>query len=559
MNNVLLGILAPLTGIAFGFLILEALCSALIRSKWITGERYEVSIIKIIRNAPHWFWIIGIASLMRLPILGLDKFWFDEAFTWLAAKPGSNMWQAIIGDDHPPLWTLIQALNERLLGGSEFAFRLPAAILGIACVWLVWRIAIELKLDRKTAFVAGILAALMPGAIYVSQDGRMYALFGFAVLVALLAVMRSEWWLFSIAGVVLVYTQNTGVMYVFALGLTALLIYRKARPIHRKASVWAIARIVLAWIPWVPVLLFQTEALKTAFWESPLTPVNSLFPILQTTMGFRVPQSLQIITYGVGLGLTAIGLWVSRPWLFISYKPLFVQRTVQDGNWSWYEWMPYKVYKRYIPTDNALLYLSVVFGGPLMMALVSIALGRSIYVYRPMIASGMLLALPWAYALMHLKPDNRLVARIVAVVAFAFALYGHFTGPRQDALAWVQPIVSRFRAGDAVFFTQATSEVLYGHYLPASIPQFVRYYDGDLLALTGSTQEAFHFARLQSLHDLVSLGYKRAFIVVTMTPLTRRDELDFIDDMDAHYTLTTLHRDDVPGLGYEAIYETVLQ
>ena len=116
-----------------------------------------------------------VATIPRLATLGMESLWFDESFTWLVVKPGTDFWHAVLGDDHPPLWSMVQWLNVRLFGGSEFAFRLPAMLFSIACVLLIYVIALQVTSHRPTALIAGLFTALLPGSVYFGQDGRMYA------------------------------------------------------------------------------------------------------------------------------------------------------------------------------------------------------------------------------------------------------------------------------------------------------------------------------------------------------------------------------------------------
>ena len=78
-----------------------------------------------------------LAAVLRLSTLGLQSFWFDEAFTPLHVLHPSLVttleWVPKT-ENTPPLWYLIEWFDYRLLGNGEFALRLPSAIAGIALV-----------------------------------------------------------------------------------------------------------------------------------------------------------------------------------------------------------------------------------------------------------------------------------------------------------------------------------------------------------------------------------------------------------------------------------------
>src|SRR6185369_16440684 len=120
-------------------------------------------------------------------------------------------------------WYAIEWANVRIFGPSEFALRLPAAVCSIIAVLLVWRLALAIDFDRRTAFIAGLMAAILPGALYYAQDARMYPLLSCFVLGAALAAIRENWVAFAICGAGAMYTQNLGALYIGAMGLAILI------------------------------------------------------------------------------------------------------------------------------------------------------------------------------------------------------------------------------------------------------------------------------------------------------------------------------------------------
>src|SRR3984893_5771672 len=87
---------------------------------------------------PSWWPLAALtllAALLRLSTLGLQSFWFDEAFTRvhvLHASLSSTLSSVVHTENTPPLWYLISWLDGRVLGTGEVALRLPSALAGIA-------------------------------------------------------------------------------------------------------------------------------------------------------------------------------------------------------------------------------------------------------------------------------------------------------------------------------------------------------------------------------------------------------------------------------------------
>jgi mannosyltransferase len=170
-------------------------------------------------------WMLIFAALLRFPTLAAESLWYDETFTAFVAKlPMANFWPAVRGDVHPPLYYLIEWVNIRLLGSSEFAMRLPSAIFGLIAVYLIYRLTLVIGFERRVALMAGLFIAVFPAMIYYSQEARMYTLLLCCVLGAAWAAMERRWAYFGLCCLGAAYSQNLGVFYVAALGLMALFI-----------------------------------------------------------------------------------------------------------------------------------------------------------------------------------------------------------------------------------------------------------------------------------------------------------------------------------------------
>jgi len=138
--------------------------------------------------------LVILAAGLRLSTLGLQSFWYDEAFTPVHVLHPS-LWSTLRSMTHsentPPLWYMIAWLDYSVLGSGEVALRLPSALAGIATVPVVWAIGRELG-GRRTALLAAALIAVNPLFVWYSQEARAYGLFVLTAALALLCFLRAE-------------------------------------------------------------------------------------------------------------------------------------------------------------------------------------------------------------------------------------------------------------------------------------------------------------------------------------------------------------------------------
>lgn len=131
-----------------------------------------------------------LAALLRLPSLGTQSFWYDEAVTVhrvLHPSLGATLSIVPRSESNPPLYYLLAWVWTRAFGTSEVGIRSLSALAGIATVPVVWATARRL-VGTPAAWLAAGIVAVNPFLVWYSQEARPYA------LVTLLAAASLYWW-----------------------------------------------------------------------------------------------------------------------------------------------------------------------------------------------------------------------------------------------------------------------------------------------------------------------------------------------------------------------------
>jgi uncharacterized membrane protein len=217
------------------------------------------------RRAGESWWplaaIIALAAALRLPTLGAQSFWYDEAFSAVHvfhAGLGATLHAVVHTENSPPLWYLIGWLDVRVLGDGAFALRLPSALAGIATVPIAWGIGRELA-GRGAAVVAAALVAVNPLFVWYSQEARVYALLVLTSALAMLCFLRAlavpsrgRMAAFALSGALALLTHYFTVFMLLAM---VLLLLRD--PVRRRGALAAAAATAAVGGALLPLVIAQ--------------------------------------------------------------------------------------------------------------------------------------------------------------------------------------------------------------------------------------------------------------------------------------------------------------
>ena len=184
---------------------------------------------------PQWVPIallLALAAFLRLYELD-SQLWLDEVAALVSSyrKPFWEILTKFPGVFPHPLYEQLAHGGLALFGESAFAIRLPAALAGVASVFMFYRLSRRLSSEGEALFGTALLTVSYHH-IYFSQDARGYTLYLFLALAAtnlFLAVLQKMRWQSALAYTAVAslaaYSQTAGLTLALgqiAVGLVAI-------------------------------------------------------------------------------------------------------------------------------------------------------------------------------------------------------------------------------------------------------------------------------------------------------------------------------------------------
>ena len=227
----------------------------------------------------------GFLLRIRQYLIG-RSLWVDEAMLALniVNRDLSGLFKPLDYDQGTPLgFLLVEKFFNAMLGKSEFALRLFPLMIGIAALWLFYR------LLRRTTSGAGLWIALAlfvlnPRLVYYSSEVKQYIL-DVAVTIGLLLFAerlfgvvppKKDFAWFTLAGLIALWFSHPALFVLAGIGLALVLIYLKRRdyPSLRFAfgmgMVWVV-NLVLLYLLILKDL--QQNAFMREYWQGAFVPM----------------------------------------------------------------------------------------------------------------------------------------------------------------------------------------------------------------------------------------------------------------------------------------------
>jgi hypothetical protein len=140
--------------------------------------------------------IVLLAALLRLAELGSRSLWLDEGAEYEAVRGSlGHVFDSVVNrESTPPLSYVYEWLCTKAIGTSEFALRLPFALLGIALVPVMYAAARSLA-GRRAGLIAAALTACNPMLVWHAQDARSYTMLALLLAGTIVALAQGRlWW-----------------------------------------------------------------------------------------------------------------------------------------------------------------------------------------------------------------------------------------------------------------------------------------------------------------------------------------------------------------------------
>jgi hypothetical protein len=441
-------------------------------------------------GAITFLWLLAVLVIVKPPSIPRPTFgllmnqplWYDETFTIAVARlPLDRMLQAVAGDVHPPLWYVVEWATIRLLGESPWAMRLPALLFALSSVWLTYRLALALGLERKTALWAAGLLAVMPAQVYYAQEARMYAMLQFFVLLAVLGVYEQRWVLLAIGLCGALYTHNLGVVFAIVVGALSMFHY----PARWREKVLVGCGTVLAWSPGLRGVLRQAQAVGNGFWMTESGLGGYLLPLYRLTLGMGAVDFIEQHALVAAAGMGALALWA-----------------------AWRGEYPGR-------------FLLALVGGPSLMLVLASEVWRPIYLERVFLVSLPFLVILVVVALRWLKAAYRDAILVALVPLVGLCLLFQSKGT-ETYRAFADDFMAEHRPGDVIYHVNLATYIQLSYYLPDA--EHVCWPNAGNLeqSLSVETQEAMGIRRASAAE--VWDGEHRLFVVWSLNPLSAASE-----------------------------------
>jgi uncharacterized membrane protein len=234
----------------------------------------------------QWLYLAGLivlvmlASAVRFHGISIPVIWYDEAFSVLLSERAPGLiWSLTARDVHPPLYYVTLHYWALLFGSSVTSLRGLSAVADVGTLVLCLKL-MSLLASRRATLFAGVLLVFLPISVRYSQEVRMYALLGFWLMGATVALVcwsrQAQARRYEVIYVLLM----TAAFYTHYFAALAVLVHwlfwsgwGAGAPVALPVRKWFLANvaIVLLYLPWLPHLIEQMTRMEGLGWVAPTT------------------------------------------------------------------------------------------------------------------------------------------------------------------------------------------------------------------------------------------------------------------------------------------------
>jgi len=130
--------------------------------------------------------ILALGLFLRLHQLDTENLWVDEAYTLnIATQQDISAFsqQLELTEGAPWGHYILLYYWIKIFGNSEFSIRLPSVIFGVLSILIIYEIGKNIS-DKKNGLLASFMLATSMLQVLYSQEARMYAVYGFLILLS---------------------------------------------------------------------------------------------------------------------------------------------------------------------------------------------------------------------------------------------------------------------------------------------------------------------------------------------------------------------------------------
>lgn len=269
------------------------------------------------------FWLLLFTLIgfgLRVQRLDFQPLWGDEGWSfYFATQPIPQLLALTAIDIHPPLYYLLLKLWLGLAGVGPESARLLSVAVGTLLVPATALLGRRL-LNRRAGGAAAAVVAVMPLAVYYSQEVRMYGLVTLlaALSMAFFAARRGRGWAYVIVTAAALYTMYYAAFVVLAQLIFALGDYARRRRESLAATLRPFVLVGLMYLPWLlyagPKLISYISNKRAVEGYVSLNLVRFIGDHLVAFSLGHLPPADQLYVWAALPALALAGLGVAAVW-----------------------------------------------------------------------------------------------------------------------------------------------------------------------------------------------------------------------------------------------------